>query len=34
MYGGIEDVGRLGWGGIHFQFEWGLMVLFGDLGVS
>jgi hypothetical protein len=21
---GIEGVGRIGWGGIHFRFEWGL----------
>jgi hypothetical protein len=24
MDGRIEGVGRVGWGGIYFQFEWGL----------
>jgi hypothetical protein len=24
MDGGIEGMGIVGWGGIHFLFEWGL----------
>jgi hypothetical protein len=24
MVGGIEGVGRVGCGGMHFRFEWGL----------